>query len=74
MQKGTSGDYSIEQNQKNLSFIVANDLTVANAGFASDTNEVAVLWPDGEVERIPLETKEVIAQEIWDRVGRLWQQ
>jgi len=60
--------------RKNLSFIVANDLTVANAGFASDTNEVTVLWPDGEVERIPLETKEVIAHEIWDRVERLWQQ
>jgi len=60
--------------RKNLSFIVANDLTLANAGFASDTNEVTVLWPGGEVERIPLETKEVIAQEIWDRVERLWQQ
>ncbi len=60
--------------RKNLSFVVANDLTVANAGFASDTNEVTVLWPGGDVERIPLETKEVIAQEIWDRVERLWQQ
>jgi phosphopantothenoylcysteine decarboxylase/phosphopantothenate--cysteine ligase len=60
--------------RKNLNFIVANDLTAADAGFASDTNEVTVLWPGGEAERIPLETKEVIAEEIWDRVERLWQQ
>lgn len=59
--------------RKNLNFIVANDLTSANAGFASDTNEVTILWPGGEVERILLETKEVIAHEIWDRVERLWQ-
>jgi len=58
---------------KNLDFIVANDLTAAHAGFASDTNEVTVLWPGGEVEKIPLETKEVIAAEILDRVERLWQ-
>jgi phosphopantothenoylcysteine decarboxylase/phosphopantothenate--cysteine ligase len=59
--------------RKNLDFIVANDLTAANRGFASDTNEVTVLWPGGEEERIPLETKEVVAHEIWDRVERLWQ-
>ena len=59
--------------RKNLNFIVANDLTRADAGFASDTNEVTIVWPGGEVERIPLETKELIAVEIWDRVERLWQ-
>jgi phosphopantothenoylcysteine decarboxylase/phosphopantothenate--cysteine ligase len=59
--------------RKNLDFIVANDLTAAGTGFGGDTNEVTVLWPGGEVEPIPLETKEVIAREIWDRVERLWQ-
>ena len=59
--------------QKNLDFIVANDLTVDGAGFGSDTNEVTILWPGGEVESLPLESKEVIAMEIWDRVERLWQ-
>ena len=59
--------------QKNLDFIVANDLTAADAGFASDTNEVTILWPGGEVEKLPLNNKEVIAMEIWDRVERLWQ-
>ena len=59
--------------QKNLDFIVANDITATNVGFASDTNEVTILWPGGEVEHLPLESKEVIAMEIWDRVERLWQ-
>jgi phosphopantothenoylcysteine decarboxylase/phosphopantothenate--cysteine ligase len=59
--------------QKNLDFIVANDLTAASAGFGSDTNEVTILWPGGEVENLPLESKEAIAAHIWNRVERLWQ-
>ncbi len=59
--------------QKNLDFIVANNLTTANAGFGSDTNEVTILWPEGEVETLPLETKDLIANQIWDRVERLLQ-
>jgi phosphopantothenoylcysteine decarboxylase/phosphopantothenate--cysteine ligase len=59
--------------QKNLDFIVANDLTAAGVGFGSDTNEVTILWPGGEVENLPLESKEVIAAHIWNRVERLWQ-
>lgn len=59
--------------QKNLDFIVANDLTAANAGFASDTNEVTILWPAGEMETLTKATKEEVAKQIWDRVERLWQ-
>ena len=59
--------------QKNLDFIVANDLTAANAGFGTDTNEVVILWPGGHVENLPSNNKEMIAMEIWDRVERLWQ-
>jgi phosphopantothenoylcysteine decarboxylase/phosphopantothenate--cysteine ligase len=59
--------------QKNLDFIVANDLTVADAGFGSDTNEVAILWPGGKVETLPLESKDLIAMQIWNRVERLLQ-
>jgi phosphopantothenoylcysteine decarboxylase/phosphopantothenate--cysteine ligase len=64
---------TVKLRQKNLDFIVANDLTAANAGFGSDTNEVSILWPGGEVENLPSKSKEVIAIEIWDRVERLWQ-
>lgn len=59
--------------QKNLDFIVANNLTTANAGFGSDTNEVTILWPGGEVETLPLGSKDLIAMQIWDRAERLLQ-
>jgi phosphopantothenoylcysteine decarboxylase/phosphopantothenate--cysteine ligase len=58
--------------QKNLDFIVANDLTAADAGFASDTNLVVILWPDGRTESLPLQDKELVAGEVWDRVEGLW--
>ena len=58
--------------QKNLDFIVANDLTADNAGFGSDNNEVTILWPGDRVENLPSKSKEVVAMEIWDRVERLW--
>jgi phosphopantothenoylcysteine decarboxylase/phosphopantothenate--cysteine ligase len=59
--------------RKNPDFIVANDVSAANAGFISDTNEVTILWPDGRVEPLPLDDKSVIAEQIWDRVESLWQ-
>jgi len=58
--------------QKNLDFIVANDLTAADAGFASDTNLVTILWPDGRAESLPLQDKDLVAGEVWDRVEGLW--
>ena len=58
--------------QKNLDFIVANDLTGADAGFASDTNRVTILWPDGRAEPLPLQDKDLVAGEVLDRVEGLW--
>ena len=50
---------------------MANDLTAADAGFASDTNEVTIIWPEGKVEPFPVDAKETIAGHIWDRVEKL---
>ena len=63
----------VKLRQKNLDLIVANDLTAANAGFESDTNEVTIVWPGDKVENLSQKSKEAIAMEIWDRVERLWQ-
>lgn len=60
--------------KKNLDFIIANDVTAADSGFASDTNQVTILWPDGKVEALPLQDKEMVAGHIWDRLEYLWQQ
>ncbi|NLG85789.1 MAG: bifunctional phosphopantothenoylcysteine decarboxylase/phosphopantothenate--cysteine ligase CoaBC [Firmicutes bacterium] len=53
--------------RKRLDFIVANDITRYDAGFAADTNEVMILWPDGRREHLPLAYKEDIAAAIWQR-------
>ncbi|BCV24741.1 bifunctional phosphopantothenoylcysteine decarboxylase/phosphopantothenate--cysteine ligase CoaBC [Gelria sp. Kuro-4] len=53
--------------RKRLDFIVANDITRSDAGFASDANEVKILWPDGRVEELPRAAKEEVAAAIWNR-------
>ncbi len=56
--------------EKRLDFIVANDVTQPDAGFASETNRVKFLFPSGEVKDLPLMTKEEVAQLILDEVVR----
>ena len=50
--------------EKGLSMIVANDVTQKGAGFGTDTNRVAFLMADGEVERLPLMSKLAVARRI----------
>lgn len=56
---------------KNLDMIVANDVTEAGAGFDGDTNVVRLLTPDGEVEALPLMSKEAVADRLLDRIVAL---
>ncbi len=53
---------------KNLDMIVANDISVAGAGFNVDTNIVKLLHRDGRLEELPLMGKEEVADAILDRV------
>ena len=57
--------------EKNLDFIVANDLTKPGAGFGTDTNQIKILYPSGQVKDLPLMTKEEVAQFILDDVVKL---
>ena len=54
--------------RKSLDFIVANDVSRSDAGFAVDTNQVTILGQDGKPESLPLMTKAEVADAIWDRV------
>ena len=56
---------------KGLHFIVANDITATDAGFASDDNRVIILDREGSVERLPLMSKYDVSVEILDRVKPL---
>jgi phosphopantothenoylcysteine decarboxylase/phosphopantothenate--cysteine ligase len=54
---------------KELDMIVLNDATEAGAGFGVDTNRVTIISREGgEPERLPLLTKDEVADQILDRV------
>lgn len=58
---------------KNLDFIVANDVTMEGAGFATDTNVVTFISREGETVSLPKMMKDEVATAIIDRVVNLIQ-
>jgi len=60
--------------EKNLDFIVVNDVTKPGAGFGLDTNQVKILYPSGKVRDLPLMAKEEVSQFILDDVVDLLKQ
>lgn len=50
--------------EKGLDLIVANDVTAPGAGFATETNRVTLLTPDGSREALPLMDKLEVARRI----------
>lgn len=58
---------------KQVDLMVANDVSQAGAGFDVDTNIVKFLYPDGQVEELPLMAKDRLAGIILDRVVTLRQ-
>jgi len=57
--------------EKNLNFIVVNDVTKPGAGFGVDTNQVKFLYPSGRARDLPLMTKEEVAEIILNDVVKL---
>ena len=55
--------------EKNLDFIVVNDVTKPGSGFNSDTNQVKILFPSGEGRDLPVMSKEEVSQVILDDVA-----
>ncbi|MDD3879152.1 MAG: bifunctional phosphopantothenoylcysteine decarboxylase/phosphopantothenate--cysteine ligase CoaBC [Syntrophomonas sp.] len=56
---------------KKLDIIVANDVTMEGAGFATDTNIVTIISNDGRVSSLPKMSKEEVAGAILDEVVKL---
>lgn len=52
--------------RKNLDWIVANDISKKDRGFASDSNSVTMLSKDGKQIEIPMDSKKNIAKQIID--------
>ena len=56
---------------KGVDLIVANDVSAPGTGFDHDTNEVTIFGADGAESRVPMATKDVVADAILDRVSAL---
>ena len=56
---------------KRLDMIVANDITEADSGFGVDTNRAVILTADGEVQRLPLTSKQELAKRVLEFVEGL---
>ena len=56
---------------KGLDFIVANDISAKDAGFAVETNRVTLLFADGHKESLPLLSKTEVAEVILGWVSKL---
>lgn len=50
--------------RKEMTLIVANDVSAPDAGFVVDTNRVVLLGADGSRESLPLMSKEEVAQRV----------
>ena len=59
-----------KRRKKGCDLLVANDVTEAGSGFGTDTNRVLLVGAEG-VERLPLLTKDQVADRILDRVVAL---
>ena len=58
--------------EKNLEFVVANDVTLPGAGFGADTNIATFVRRDGSLERKAIMTKRALAEEIVKSAERLF--
>lgn len=57
--------------EKGLDLLVANDITVPDAGFGSDTNRVTLIGRNGGEESLPLLTKAEVAEAVLEKVVEL---
>ena len=58
-------EYAIEKiEKKHLDYIVANDISKKDIGFASDDNEVYIIDKNKSIRKVEKSSKEIIAREI----------
>lgn len=55
--------------QKNLDFIVANDITSTETGFASDDNKVFIIDKDGKISSLDKMPKKQVARELFNLIN-----
>ena len=58
------GNAQEKLHRKKLDLIAANDITVEDAGFGGDRNQVTLLWSNGRVKKLPLQSKFKVAEQV----------
>jgi phosphopantothenoylcysteine decarboxylase/phosphopantothenate--cysteine ligase len=53
---------------KDADLLVANDVAAEGVGFEHETNEVLILFPDGDQHHVPLTDKRSVARAVFDAV------
>ena len=53
---------------KGVDILVANDVTLPDAGFETDTNRVMIIHPTGETDEWPVLSKRQVAARLWDLI------
>jgi phosphopantothenoylcysteine decarboxylase/phosphopantothenate--cysteine ligase len=61
----------VKLEEKDLTLIVANDITAVDAGFEVDTNQVTLIDAEGGVQELPLMIKMEVAESVLQRVQQL---
>lgn len=56
-------------NNKNLDYIVANDITASDTGFASDNNKVTIICRDGGIIHLDKMSKRQVASRLFDLIN-----
>jgi phosphopantothenoylcysteine decarboxylase / phosphopantothenate---cysteine ligase len=54
--------------RKGVDLLVVNDVSAPGAGFDHDTNAVVILGVDGNVDEVPLTSKDAVGNAVLDRV------
>jgi len=54
--------------RKGVDLLVGNDVSKAGSGFGTETNEVALITPDGTVDPWSPMSKRQVAERLWDRI------
>jgi len=62
---------AVKLESKGLDLIAANDISASDAGFASQTNRVTLLFADGREESLPLLSKTEVAEIMIERIAKL---
>lgn len=56
--------------KKNLDYILANDITSSDTGFASDDNKVTIIYKDGSSNALEKMSKTEIARKLFDIINK----